>query len=61
MPDQWLTTKELSALMKIPVTTIYDWRTVRRPCPPAVRIGKHLRGRRVDVEDWLAGRVDQFK
>ncbi len=33
MPDQWLTTKELSVLMKIPVTTIYDWRTVRRPCP----------------------------
>jgi len=54
--DDWLTTKELSNLMKVPITTIYDWRTTGRPCPPAVRIGKHLRWRRSDVEQWLSKR-----
>jgi excisionase family DNA binding protein len=47
-----LTPEELAAYLKIPVRTIYDWRT-RQYGPPARKIGKHLRYRKADVEMWV--------
>jgi excisionase family DNA binding protein len=61
MTDTWLTTAETSGFMKIPVGTLYDWRASGRPCPPAIRVGRHLRWRRSDVEQWMASRAEGSK
>lgn len=50
--DEWLTPAELSAWIKIPVRTIYDWRTRGRG-PRGYRVGKHVIYRRADVEEWI--------
>jgi excisionase family DNA binding protein len=50
-----LGTAELSALIGVPVSTIYDWR-VKGQGPVAHRLGKHLRFAPQDVEAWLASR-----
>lgn len=51
---EWMTTEELSAMLRIPKSSIYDWRK-RHEGPPAYRIGRHLRWRRDDVVAWLQG------
>jgi excisionase family DNA binding protein len=47
-----LTPKEVGELLQIPVTTLYGWRYAGRG-PRALRVGRHLRYRRDDVEEWL--------
>lgn len=49
---EWLTTDELADWLRIPIGTIYDWRA-KGEGPVAYRLGRHLRWRRDDVEDWL--------
>lgn len=44
---------ELAEYLGVPARTIYAWR-YKRLGPPALRLGKHLRFRREDVEAWLA-------
>lgn len=51
-PNELLTVNELAVLLKVPPKTIYAWR-YRRQAPPGIRIGRHLRFRRADVERWL--------
>ena len=54
MRDELLTTREVADLLKVPVATLYAWRS--RPGgggPRAVRVGKHLRWRLDDVNHWL--------
>lgn len=36
----------------IPISTLYAWRH-RRLGPPAIRVGRHLRYRPEDVEQWI--------
>lgn len=50
--DKMLTPEELSDVLRIPVQTLYQWRT-RGKGPAAVRVGRHLRYRRADVDLWL--------
>ena len=45
--------QELADYLGVPVATLYQWRT-KRYGPVGLRIGKHIRYRRVDVERWLA-------
>jgi excisionase family DNA binding protein len=45
----------LAEYLGIPKKTIYGWR-LRGEGPSAYRVGKHLRYRRSDVDDWLAER-----
>lgn len=52
-----LTVHDLAAYLRVPVGTLYNWR-VTGEGPPAARIGRHLRYRKVDVEAWLAKRVE---
>lgn len=59
MDDELLTTKQVAEYLKLPPSTLYDWRTARRPCPPAMRIGRHLRWRRSDVDAWLRAQGQQ--
>jgi excisionase family DNA binding protein len=47
-----MTTQELSVYINVPVTTIYGWR-YKGDGPRAMRVGRHLRFRRRDVESWL--------
>lgn len=54
MDDELLTTKQVADFLKLPVATLYDWRASRRPCPPAVRIGRHLRWPKSQLKSWVA-------
>lgn len=47
-----LTIQELATYLGVPIATIYGWR-YRGEGPPGFRVGRHLRFRRSDVEDWI--------
>ncbi len=57
MTDEWIGTEHLAQELGIPVRTIYAWRAAGKG-PRAHRIGKHIRFRRSDVEEWLARQAD---
>ncbi|MGJ5897997.1 helix-turn-helix domain-containing protein [Streptomyces niveiscabiei] len=48
----WVSVDDLADELQIPKSTIYGWRT-RGLGPAWVRVGKHLRARRADVDAWL--------
>jgi predicted DNA-binding transcriptional regulator AlpA len=50
-----LNIEELADYLGIGVGTIYGWRKGDSPVegPPAIRVGKSLRWRQQDVEEWL--------
>lgn len=48
---------ELAAYLQVPEATVYAWRS-RGQAPPCYRVGRWLRFRREEVDDWLTGRVD---
>ncbi|MBX6389684.1 MAG: helix-turn-helix domain-containing protein [Frankia sp.] len=50
------TVQDLAGFLGVPVNTVYKWRTTGDG-PPGLRIGRHVRYRREDVEAWLATRV----
>lgn len=52
-----MTPRELAEHLGVPVKTLYTWRTTARG-PRAIRVGKHLRYRRSDVEAWLEQQAD---
>jgi excisionase family DNA binding protein len=47
-----LTPTEVAELLRVPVATLYAWRH-KRTGPPAAQVGRHLRYRRRDVEEWF--------
>jgi excisionase family DNA binding protein len=53
--EQLLTAEEVARLLRVPKATLYAWRYQSKG-PPAVRVGRHLRYRPGDVEEWLVGR-----
>ncbi len=50
--DHLLTSQDLAAYLDVPLTTLYAWR-YRGEGPAGFRVGKHLRYRRNDVEQWI--------
>ena len=48
----WVSVEDLAEELQIPKSTIYGWKT-RGLGPCWVRVGKHLRARRADVDAWL--------
>jgi excisionase family DNA binding protein len=50
-----LTVPELASYLGVPVSTIHFWRG-RNEGPPALRIGRRLMFRAVDVARWLEER-----
>jgi excisionase family DNA binding protein len=54
--DELMTVDEVSEYLRVPVATLYNWRSTGTG-PPSAKIGRHLRYRRVDVEAWVAERV----
>lgn len=57
MENDWLTPEELAAELKVPVSTIYAWR-YKGTGPKGSRIGRHVRFRRVDVDEWAERNAD---
>ncbi|MGH9167369.1 MAG: helix-turn-helix domain-containing protein [Acidimicrobiia bacterium] len=55
--DRLLTVKELADYLGVPVATIYAWR-YRGEGPPGFRVGRHLRFRQGDVEQWIWGQLE---
>lgn len=51
--DRLLTVEDLADYLNVPVATVYAWR-YRRQGPPGFRVGRHLRFRQGDVEQWIA-------
>jgi excisionase family DNA binding protein len=57
MNERLMTPNELADFLGIPVGTIYQWR-VRGLGPRAVRVGRHIRFRRPDVEQWVDSQTE---
>jgi excisionase family DNA binding protein len=55
VPDV-MTPEEVAGYLQVPVATLYAWRT-KGTGPLAIRVGKHLRYRRADVDAWLEERA----
>lgn len=51
--DQLLTAEDLAEYLGVPVATIYAWR-YRHQGPPGFRVGRHVRFRWRDVQQWIA-------
>ncbi len=52
-----ISAQELAQYLDVPVKTLYTWR-YRREGPPGLRVGKHLRYRRIDVDEWIEQRTE---
>jgi excisionase family DNA binding protein len=54
--NRLLTVQDLADYLDVPVATIYAWR-YRRQGPPGFRVGRHLRFRLSDVDQWISDRL----
>jgi len=50
--EQLLTTQEVAELLQISEQTLHQWR-YRKISPKGIRVGRHVRYRINDLEDWL--------
>lgn len=48
---------ELAAYLAVPVQTVYGWRS-KGVGPRGIRVGKHVRYRKADIDRWLTSRGD---
>jgi excisionase family DNA binding protein len=48
----YMTTEQVAEYLQVPVNTIYKWRVLGSG-PRAARVGRHLRWRRADVDQWF--------
>ena len=51
-PEELWSIDEVSAFLRVPVGTLYQWRH-RRIGPRAAKVGRHLRYNPADVRAWL--------
>jgi excisionase family DNA binding protein len=52
MTERLLDPEEVARYLKVPVKTLYAWRYTRTG-PTALKVGKHLRYRQTDIDEWL--------
>jgi excisionase family DNA binding protein len=57
--DRLMTITDLSAMLGVPVDTLYGWRH-RGEAPEGCRIGRYVRYRRAAVEAWLDTQADRL-
>lgn len=55
--DRLLTVQELAEYLGVPVATLYQWR-YRREGPPGFRVGRHVRYRWSDVQEWIEHQLE---
>lgn len=53
-----LTATEVAAYLSIPLQTYYRWRGEGKG-PRSIKLGKHVRVRRADLEAWLESQADE--
>ena len=54
--DRLLSAEDLAAFLDVPIKTLYMWR-FRGEGPVGFRVGRHIRYRWSDVEQWIGARV----
>lgn len=54
--DRLMSAEEVAAFLSVPVTTLYQWRH-HGVGPRGMRVGRHLRYRRQELDDWLDSRT----
>ena len=55
-PKEWLTTAEVAEYLNESIHTLYSWNS-RGGGPPRYRLGKGLRYRRSEVDQWIRSRL----
>ena len=58
--ERLLTVQDLADYLGVPIATLYAWR-YRGEGPPGFRVGRHLRYRRNDVEQWISRKLEDQK
>ncbi len=56
--DRLLTLPEVADYIGVPLHTLYGWRS-RSAGPRGIKVGKHVRVRRGDLETWLDAHADR--
>lgn len=56
-PDRLLCIEEVSAMLQLPVATIYKQRSMGLFCP-AYKLGRHLRWKRTELLGWIETKRD---
>ena len=54
--DELFTVSELAEYLNVPVKTLYAWR-YRGEGPVGFRVGRHVRYRNTDIQEWIQQRV----
>ncbi len=57
-PDSLLTPQELADLCRVPLVTVYKW-NVTGTGPSEIKVGRHVRYSRGEVDRWLNTRTAQ--
>jgi excisionase family DNA binding protein len=55
---EWLSPESLATWLDVPVRTVYAWNH-KNTGPRPVRVGRHVRYRRSDVEAWLVEQTER--
>ncbi len=50
--DRLLTVEDLADYLGVSMATLYQWR-YRQQGPTGFRVGRHVRYRRADVQEWI--------
>lgn len=58
MANPLLSAQQLALYLDVPIATIYAWR-YHGEGPPGFRVGRHLRYRWSDVEEWISDQLAQ--
>ena len=54
--DRLMAPLDVSEHLGVPTATLANWRSASKG-PPFLRVGRHVRYRRTDLEQWIDGRV----
>lgn len=55
LAEPLLCADDIGVLLAVPRSSVYEYARRRRDPLPSIRIGRHVRFYRSDVERWLAG------
>lgn len=57
MAQEFLSPDQLAEMLGVPVRSVYHWMS-EGGGPPSVKLGRHRRFRRSDVEAWIDERIE---
>ncbi len=59
-PNEWLTSEWIANDLQVPLNTYYQWRSAGKG-PRAIKVGKYVRVRRSDYEEWLGSLAEDAR